>query len=211
MPVIEFFGLSGVGKSTIVKELKKVYKLNTPIIDNMEDPWFKRNLKKIGKVYFTINEDKKFAFWLFVQIYSKKKKIWIALKSFFNFNYYGFFYLNREAGLFLLDEGIIQQVWDLYGYNQIDKKDIENIILIINKFKANKVYMVTTSKEEIIRRNKNRGKKTPLEGKLNEIDFIYYNFSFLSEVLINNDISIKEVRNDVLRETILKLQEDIKK
>lgn len=165
--IIEFFGISGVGKSTIVKQYIQTNPLvKAPRYSLYEkNSWIIRNLKKLFYLFvFSITNIK----WCF-QYFKILKKI-----SFYNFkDKYTVFsngifhkYLLKKCKnnnqKYLFDEGVFQLIWGIYlRTDDVIKKDIiEKIFELFGV--PTELNIVVAKSQTIAYRLIQRGRKTKI-------------------------------------------------
>lgn len=164
--IIEFFGISGVGKSTIAK----VYYGNGVNIEwpryNLyeKNNWLLRNIKKcISVFYYSLTHLK----WL-IDFYRILSKVQIQSLKELNkilFNGVHLKYMLskcKKEKEYIFDEGVFQMIWAIYlRTNELPKKEI--IEKILSLFIVPDKLIIVDAKDEIIKnRLIKRGRKTKI-------------------------------------------------
>jgi|GEM_PF-4567701 len=183
MVVLEIFGMNGVGKTTTMKEIKKLTDLKTPVADIEKLPYIKRNLMKIPAVTRVVFSDFYFSIKLYKTFFEKHRTFIETSKIWFNTIHRGYYYLYSKDSEILMSGGLIHQLWKTYGFYPIKEKDKIDIKIILQRFNCNGGYYLMESKEVIKERITNRGTNCMIEQKITELDYIYKNFQRYVEVI----------------------------
>lgn len=213
--IIEFFGISGVGKSTIAK----MYYENN---ENMEWPrynlyeknnWLIRNVKKsISIFYYGLINFK----WLadFYKILSKTGIQSLKEKNKILFNGIHLKYMLSKCNngkKYIFDEGVFQMIWAIYlRSNELPKKEIIEKILTLFVI-PDKLIIVDAKNETIKNRLINRGRKTKiletsnLTKKISEMkEILNAIIEFSKETNQIRSCEIKYINNDEDKNSIYK-------
>lgn len=202
--IIEMFGISGVGKSTIskilIQELKK-QKINifNPISKNQKKSYLIRNIIKIKIICSTILNNLKFKH-VFFKIVFKYNSFLTGIKIFYNFLYYiglESFYKNYDN--IILEEGPLQSLLAVIigSKKKITKEDIE--IFYINYNNKSNIISVDCSKSILKNRIKNDSKKRRINKE--NLDNVIKNYNSIISVFEES----KNIKNITLEETKLKI------
>lgn len=186
--IIEFFGISGVGKTTVAKEyLKNSKDIEWPRYELYEkNNWLLRNLKKaLYIVYFCI-----FNFKWVIKLNNLVKLLEIngfkdKFSVLFNGCFLKFQLLNcKKEKKYIFDEGVFQYVWALYLRTL--KEPSEKIIVgILDLYGIpDEVNIVVADTEIIKERLIKRGRKTKILEKKD---------------LINEIEKMKNIQNEILK------------
>ena len=202
--IIEMFGISGVGKSTVsrilIEELKhkKVIFFN-PISENQKKNYLIRNFMKINIIISTILNDFKFKY-IFFKIVFKYNKFLRGIKILYNFLYYTgveHFYKNHDN--VILEEGPLQSFLAIAidSKNKLKRKDIE--IFYNNYNTKNNIICVICKKSNLNERIKKDIKRRRVN-KCN-IDNVIENSNSIISVFTESEI----IENNLLEKTKLKM------
>lgn len=173
--IIEFFGVSGVGKSTLCKKLYKVSKAEWPNYMLYEhNNWFMRNVKKSLKIlvysFFNCNWVKR----LIKQLKKYELSTKDELVLLFNGCYLSLVQkkCNKKKKTYLFDEGIFQYIWSIYlrSDKNFIKEDVKNIIKMFTL--PEKVIFVSADANVIYNRLVNRNRKTKILNSHNVLNKI---------------------------------------
>ncbi len=186
--IIEFFGISGVGKSTICKEICKNKEIKWPRYYLYEkNTWLIRNIKKLFSIlFFSIFNIK----WLLELNNSINKFKIKKYKDKINLLFNGcslkiFIEKCKNANeKYIFDEGLYQYMWAIYLRTNIlvKKEDIETIFKLFSI--PDKLFIITASNETISERLIARGRKTKI---------------IESSDLINKIQKMKKIQDNILK------------
>ena len=189
--IIEFFGISGVGKTTYTKKIYDQYfneqqeRVVWPRYElYVKCSWLVRNIRKsFGVVSYCIFK----CAWVrevnqILESVTVERKERIKLL----FNYISLrkmYYSLNLNHVNLFDEGVFQAIWALYLRCE-DKPEEKLVRKILDIFpKPDKLYVITASKETIMQRLKARGLRTKILESENLSDRIEYMNTVMDEIL----------------------------
>ena len=194
--IIEFFGISGVGKSTICKEIYINNKVKWPRYKLYENnSWIVRNLKKFASIilFSTGNLN-----WIIKISKVLKKYETIHIKDRINllFNGCSLKILQKKCKnmeeKYIFDEGIFQYIWAIYlrANKKPSEEEIKTLLSLFSTPK--KIYVVTANSDIILKRLKLRNRKTKLLESDNIMDKIEQMKEILNDILIITKSYLKE-------------------
>lgn len=160
--IIELFGISGVGKTTIAKQMIFNNKeLNWPTYDLYEsNKWLKRNIIKLKGVLNIALIDYSF----YRKIINILKKINVQKKDFysllFNSLYLKYTQKSNSKKYCLYDEGVFQLIWAYCQRTSSLEIDFITKSLLELYDKPSKLIIITAKSEDIARRIIKRGEYT---------------------------------------------------
>lgn len=174
---IEFMGISGVGKTTICKELIEHYKNNEiayswsryELYEN--NNWLFRNIKKMLYIMRTLYKEIGWCKTVFQIIYNEDISIFGKITLLFNCLSLKSFIINDEKSN-LLDEGVFQLIWATY-MRKNEKTSTELIEKFFSIFDVPDKLIVIEANDIIIEKRLNeRNRKTYILSQDNVLECI---------------------------------------
>lgn len=186
--IIEFFGISGVGKSTICKEIYKNNNVKWPRYKLYEtNSWLVRNIKKfVSIVIFSLYN----FMWILKINNILKKYETINMKDKINllFNGCSLKILQKKCEnleeKYIFDEGVFQYIWSVYLRANKDPVKDEIVSLLSLFDMPKKLFVVTADSDIILKRLKLRNRKTKILSSDNIIDRIEQMKKVLNDIIL---------------------------
>ena len=185
--IVEFFGLPGIGKSTVSHELasllssKKIEVVEeTRNIDVKKKPFYRQSIKILFAIKNIISNPSVRFRLIVEQLGVDQKNIKSKIKLIVNYLYICQIYENCESknGVKIIDQGLLQAAWSLL-VEKGDDRDIENIKSHlkedIKKIKKNSYIIINLEADErliVERINKRINGKSRMDTLTNEKELI---------------------------------------